>query len=180
MGPRLTSRGKMDHRGILHPLDMLQWGRGSRAAEKLIKCVRTEPDMSFNGAAAHEPRKRLHRHAGGQLVDASMGPRLTSRGKGFDTAAKNGTCQLQWGRGSRAAEKACLATTGATRLYALDCEHAAPPWPALPALQGFQSHNTNSSHRLTLREHGRWPPPEPSHSRIHFSKSTPPRQAWSA
>ncbi len=59
MGPRLMSRGKV------------RLSKPSSASGR-----------SFNGAAAHEPRKDSRAvRVDGRILTASMGPRLMSRGK---------------------------------------------------------------------------------------------------
>ncbi len=106
MGPRLASRGNLlffiagtDHK-------MLQWGRGSRAAE-----TKENEIMGKLAEASMGPRLASRGNAcGAGLCDgqasASMGPRLASRGNGLTALKTLDLCGLQWGRGSRAAETA--------------------------------------------------------------------------
>ena len=59
MGPRLGGRGDWIRcRPFKHGLSMLQWGRGSVAAEISTALARITPGWtSFNGAAARWPRR---------------------------------------------------------------------------------------------------------------------------
>jgi len=106
MGPRLFSRGKLPPPPSVSYTIPLQWGRGCSAAERPAQADRHRGGLrSFNGAAAVQPRKddalsvivakrsRLQWGRGcsaaerrrpalrQQPADASMGPRLFSRGK---------------------------------------------------------------------------------------------------
>ncbi len=81
MGPRLVSRGNPLGEGESMSFIMLQWGRGSSAAE------------TRNPSRA----KRVP-------VPASMGPRLVSRGNEPEVILQLPPAGLQWGRGSSAAE----------------------------------------------------------------------------
>ena len=112
------------------PPATLQWGRGCSAAEgrpQMLMAVTHEWLQWGRGCSAAEGRcVALHRH---QPFDASMGPRLFSRGRdagtdcgrrrgrGFNGAAAvqprkarrasvlaSNRCPLQWGRGCSAAE----------------------------------------------------------------------------
>jgi len=84
----------------------LQWGRGCSAAESRPRGIgRKYWAGRFNGAAAVQPRKDaigLHVRAGRQ---ASMGPRLFSRGKMRQGCPVVLDEMLQWGRGCSAAER---------------------------------------------------------------------------
>ena len=106
MGPRLFSRGNMVARVPRYSVLWLQWGRGSSAAEMPVspastatphllqwgrgfsaaeiwsrRGCSTSRSSRFNGAAALQPRKCPSRlYSESLLGDASMGPRLFSRG----------------------------------------------------------------------------------------------------
>jgi len=92
MGPRLESRGEgVQHGSTASPCKVLQWGRGSKAAESSRGGVRLPV-----------------------IKCASMGPRLESRGE--LGPASGGPVQrkaLQWGRGSKAAERMVMVTVSA-------------------------------------------------------------------
>ena len=153
MGPRLASRGNPTEPGSEERHDALQWGRGSRAAEtmQIPRLRATGRTLQWGrGSRAAETLSSLLTHGdpdalqwgrGSRAAEtemlaldrlrqqASMGPRLASRGnqtaatpgsqasRGFNGAAareprkrrtrrgSRGPSQtLQWGRGSRAAE----------------------------------------------------------------------------
>ena len=80
MGPRLFSRGMRKYHIIQNNLSMLQWGRDFSAAE----CSRTNTSAaycsSFNGAATFQPRNARRASQRKDAEEASMGPRLFSRG----------------------------------------------------------------------------------------------------
>src|SRR5437762_3559812 len=83
MGPRLESRGKLRTARLEILGDLrLQWGRGSKAAERGSPGSLPPARRCFNGAAARKPRKA----PGHGLVPTRGG-------------------SLQWGRGSKAAER---------------------------------------------------------------------------
>ena len=105
MGPRLCSRGNQRRCSGSTRCDVLQWGRGSVAAEMRPDC-RSSQSLSLlqwgRGSVAAEMRPAACREA---IIAASMGPRLCSRG---NRRLRNGDPTrahvLQWGRGSVAAE----------------------------------------------------------------------------
>src|SRR5207248_1957344 len=57
MGPRLISRGNTAGGGAGGNATVLQWGRGSSAAEMWVQHAGGVVGPGFNGAAAHQPRK---------------------------------------------------------------------------------------------------------------------------
>ncbi len=92
MGPRLGSRGRLlllKSPGLGRSL--LQWGHGSEAVEDVAAGMHVAAGMpSFNGATARKPWKtrRRHEQRTGDTRDASMGPRLGSRGRPRSTCGK--------------------------------------------------------------------------------------------
>src|SRR5438552_1647297 len=82
-GASAGGRRKDENRAgaVLHGSE-LQWGRGSRAAERGAQDgKRFSRRDCFNGAAAREPRKGpLNTPPQATRAPASMGPRLASRG----------------------------------------------------------------------------------------------------
>ena len=107
MGPRLFSRGRCSTlpTGRYQKRSRLQWGRGSSAAEGFDLGSYLPPMQSLQwgrGSSAAE----------GCLCDAvrpapreaSMGPRLFSRGRTTSGSRPTRRGRLQWGRGSSAAE----------------------------------------------------------------------------
>ena len=109
MGPRLCSRGngQVEQFGPAHAL--LQWGRGSVAAE--IRIDRTmSVGMSLQwgrGSVAAEMTASL-------ALESSYGfngARLCSRGNTFGGSSRSARV-LQWGRGSVAAEMRTTSTLG--------------------------------------------------------------------
>jgi len=80
MGPRLASRGNNHPPVDVDYAKMLQWGRGSRAAETTGSSMVPRSCAGFNGAAAREPRKPGSDVRSRLRPKASMGPRLASRG----------------------------------------------------------------------------------------------------
>jgi len=58
MGPRLASRGSGVKFVKLLFGQLLQWDRGSRAAEASSGLITPQMILPFNGTAAREPRKR--------------------------------------------------------------------------------------------------------------------------
>jgi len=107
MGPRLFSRGKQSRRrsGIPTPR-RLQWGRDCSAAERCPSVADTPSDIpGFNGAATVQPRKGASEAEHDHGDQASMGPRLFSRGKNRVLKISCGVMDaLQWGRDCSAAE----------------------------------------------------------------------------
>ncbi len=77
MGPRLFSRGNHHHRGVASMGPRL-FSRGNQNLED----KRPGVGVSFNGAAAFQPRKSARRYSSPPFSIASMGPRLFSRGNG--------------------------------------------------------------------------------------------------
>jgi len=146
MGPRLFSRGKKcrGHQSNARRR-RLQWGRGCSAAERATGQVgHRHPVISFNGAAAVQPRKGVCLQINIRIVEASMGPRLFSRGKEARAAgAASPAAALQWGRGCSAAERVGADCIGADKLklqWGRGCSAAesfppGPPWG--PRRTGF-------------------------------------------
>ncbi len=105
MGPRLVSRGNNTVTHEVYGSSLLQWGRGSSAAETPSRGRARLRPHRFNGAAARQPRKRVDRLVVVHLLGvASMGPRLVSRGNLRRPPRVAAGVRLQWGRGSSAAE----------------------------------------------------------------------------
>ncbi len=135
MEPRLESRGITAHAAELTRIDMLQWSRGSKAAESAGRNARRRDRRRFNGAAARKPRNPAHSVQSRQNVagfngaaarkprnheidryapsagTASMEPRLESRGIERAETPVVEVDPLQWSRGSKAAESLCSATS---------------------------------------------------------------------
>ncbi len=84
----------------------LQWGRGFHAAEKRCSdhIVRMIWSLQW-GRGFHAAENRQKRQLGVAVVLASMGPRLSRRGKAIARTAAEPGEWLQWGRGFHAAEK---------------------------------------------------------------------------
>ena len=108
MGPRLFSRGRLKAWNWACDIVVLQWGRGSSAAEGAPPSPRVgiKNDHGFNGAAALQPRKgsisdRTCRPCSRFNGAAALQPRKGAGGIG-DVAEL--PVRLQWGRGSSAAE----------------------------------------------------------------------------
>ncbi len=107
MGPRLFSRGNIGRgQTALLIRGMLQWGRGFSAAEMPSGSVSYALTRSrFNGAAAFQPRKcGPFLAVSVTITQASMGPRLFSRGNPGRSRTPSAAFRLQWGRGFSAAE----------------------------------------------------------------------------
>ena len=82
MGPRLMSRGKLRAAGRCPSRTAGFNGAAAHEPRKEIELREVADTPSrFNGAAAHEPRKATRPGTVPQVFDASMGPRLMSRGK---------------------------------------------------------------------------------------------------
>ena len=141
MGPRLFSRGNialgyaMDgpHKGLQWGHDFsaveifdgnfiggvrawLQWGHDFSAVE-IKRGSRQEPDqeISFNGATTFQPWKSGIELAIRQYyIQASMGPRLFSRGNSIlvQILWKVGIIELQWGHDFSAVEMGCITRWG--------------------------------------------------------------------
>src|SRR5436190_3538546 len=84
----------------------LQCGRGCSAAESSASAAFSSPSCRFNVAAAVQPRKAGRPKPGaGEVGQASMWPRLFSRGKLHEDMTFVGAVPLQCGRGCSAAER---------------------------------------------------------------------------
>jgi len=93
--------------GSIQPPSTLQWGRGCSAAERVRRSMQSRRRTGrFNGAAAVQPRKgALAVGICPEYLEASMGPRLFSRGKLVKIRSLTmSETELQWGRGCSAAE----------------------------------------------------------------------------
>ncbi len=105
MGPRLGGRGMVSKAAAIAQASMLQWGRGSGAAEWRVRRHNLNALTLLQwgrGSGAAEWT------TGYSLVltreQASMGPRLGGRGMSGPWLDLATTHALQWGRGSGAAE----------------------------------------------------------------------------
>ena len=117
MGPRLISRGVTIWIGRSVRRSKLQWGRGSLAAA--WRPLEVAGAVTYNASMGPRLISRgvaTARAAHGSCFHASMGPRLISRGVQQTLYTWFRTDRLQWGRGSLAAAWASLQTMGNTGL----------------------------------------------------------------
>src|SRR5680860_14121 len=100
MGPRLMSRGYSHDSG--RQAQYLEPSMGPRLMSRGylgLLLVIHHNCISFNGAAADEPRIQGYRRQARWRGQPSMGPRLMSRGYLVSLCPNSGTISLQWGRG---------------------------------------------------------------------------------
>ena len=105
MGLRLGGRGDKKVARIGEQREVLQWGRGSVAAETRCAPPRWGLPACFNGAAARWPRRQTVRdYVRAELTLLQWGRGSVAAETGLAVGALPVSNVLQWGRGSVAAE----------------------------------------------------------------------------